>query len=86
VAIDKAGRHDMAFGIDYLARRVVDAPDFGDMPVDNADVSLIARQSRTVDYSSVTYNQIVLHGILLSPGALAPRLLRHGADASLLFV
>ena len=49
VAVDKAGRHDVAFGVDHLAGRFADFADRGDSAAGDSDVGAKARHPRAVD-------------------------------------
>ena len=51
----------MPLGVNHLARTVADSADGRDFSVADTDVSLKARQSRTVNKRTVFDKQIVLH-------------------------
>ena len=61
VAVDEAGRDDVALGVDLVGAPLADPADGGDAAPPHADVGPIARQSRTVDDVTVADHQVVLH-------------------------
>ena len=61
VAVNEAGRYDMAFGINDLVRRGVDPADGRDLSVLDPDISAIALPAGTVNYHAVLDDQIVTH-------------------------
>ena len=61
VAVDEAGRHDMALGVYHLVRRLGDPADPRDAAVLDADVGPVAGQSGAVDHHAVLDHQIVSH-------------------------
>jgi hypothetical protein len=61
VAVDEAGRHHMALGVDGLARRRRDAPDERDLARLDADVGAIGRQAGAVDHHAVLDQEVVAH-------------------------
>src|SRR5205807_8432751 len=65
VAVDEAGRHDPAIGVDDLARRFADATDGRDAPVTNGDVGSVAGKSGSVDHRAVLDQQVIRHRVLL---------------------
>src|SRR5581483_10841568 len=62
MAVDEAGRDDVAFGVERLLRRgAVQAADLGDPAVLDADIGAKARQSGTVDQRAVLDDQVECH-------------------------
>ena len=61
VAVDEAGRHHLAVGVDHLAGALADAADGGDAAVPHADVGPVAGQAGSVDHRAVLDHQVVGH-------------------------
>ena len=64
VAVDEAGRDDVALGVDLLATLVLDAADAGDSPVANPDVGSVRGESRTVDHRPVADHHVETHVVV----------------------
>ena len=61
VAVDKAGRDDLAVGIDHALGRRADAADLDDLAAGDADIGAVARQARAVDHGAVLDEQVEGH-------------------------
>ena len=65
MAVDEARRHDMARGVDRLARGgAIDAADLDDPAIAHTHVAAITRQSGSVDDHAVLDDEVECHGNL----------------------
>ncbi len=62
VAVDEAGRHHMALGVDYLIRGLaVKLADGGDSAVADGDIGAVTRRAGAVDHGAALDDEIVSH-------------------------